>query len=79
MSNPARAGESGYWARRVEYARQIRLLSGHVPAARPRKTARELDPMYQPDTTDQARQRELWTADETPGMDELSGLYGGRG
>lgn len=64
------SGEAGYWARRVRYARELRVFSGYVPARPPRRTSDELDPHHRPPSTHERAGEALYLADQTPGLDE---------
>lgn len=70
MSDSPRGGEAGYWARRVQYAREVRVLSGYVRPLRPRPTSRELDPHTAPVPQRVLAAERDWLDDMTPGLDE---------
>lgn len=70
MIDGARGGEAGYWARRVQYARETRLLSGLVSRPPARKTSDELDPHKRPAEPHELVDERLYYADQTPGLDE---------
>lgn len=70
MSDTGRGGEAGYWARRVEYARAIRLLSGYTRPLRSPPTNRELDPHKRPPEPHELAAERQFYEDMTPGLDE---------
>lgn len=76
MTDHARSGEAGYWARRVQYARDLRLASAGPPMPARRDRARDLDPHTRPPAAHELAGEELRLADETPGRDESHTMPG---